>query len=339
MAALKLAEVLAFERKLSNSDGLMYSGLWQDKNNPNAWQPITLQEKSVRGTISNRAKPAIANDELKLNNEVEKANLQTVDVAQLPLEHDTLKLVYSLRVLGDISQPTSCNKPDYQEALQAVINRYLETHGCKELARRYAINLVNGRVLWRNRIGVENIHVKITNQDLKSSEQITTEFTASDFPLRDFETNNADIEPIADQIEAALLNQKTAFFRIETFALMGAGQEVFPSQELILDKGSSKKSKTLYHVKNVAGMHSQKIGNALRTIDTWYDNAETFGPIAAEPFGAVTSRGVAYRQPKQKKDFYSLLDAWVLKDKEPDVEQQHYVMSVIIRGGVFGGKD
>lgn len=47
---------------------------------------------------------------------------------------------------------------------------------------------------------------------------------------------------------------------------MGNAQEVCPSQELILDRGEQKgqKSKTLYMVDGVAGMHRQKIGNALR---------------------------------------------------------------------------
>ena len=50
----------------------------------------------------------------------------------------------------------------------------------------------------------------------------------------------------------------------------------------------------------------------------------------------VTSQGKAYRQPKQKLDFYTLLDNWVLRDEAPAVEQQHYVIANLIRGGVFG---
>ena len=127
-----------------------------------------------------------------------------------------------------------------------------------------------------------------------------------------------------------MLLQVTAFVRV------GPGQEVFPSQELILDKGNSKKSKTLYHVNDIAAIHSQKIGNALRTIDTWYEGADALGPIAAEPYGSVTTQGKAYRQPRQKLDFYTLLDNWVLHDNAPAIEQQHYVMAILIRGGVFG---
>lgn len=80
------------------------------------------------------------------------------------------------------------------------------------------------------------------------------------------------------------------------------------------------------------------MGNALRSIDTWYEEADTNGPIAIEPYGSVTTQGKAYRQPrnKAKDDFYSLLDAWVLKDKVPPLEQQHFVIATLIRGGVFG---
>ena len=100
-------------------------------------------------------------------------------------------------------------------------------------------------------------------------------------------------------------------------------------------------SKTLYSVNGIAGIHSQKLGNALRTVDTWYPGDGELGPIAVEPYGSVTTQGKAYRQPSEKADFYSLLDNWILKDQIPPVEQQHFVMATLIRGGVFGdaGKD
>ena len=48
--SLKTASVLAFERKLANSDALMFAGNWRQGNGA----PIVIQEKSVRGTISIR---------------------------------------------------------------------------------------------------------------------------------------------------------------------------------------------------------------------------------------------------------------------------------------------
>jgi CRISPR-associated protein Csy3 len=57
------------------------------------------------------------------------------------------------------------------------------------------------------------------------------------------------------------------------------------------------------------------------------------------PYGSVTSQGKAYRKPTDKVDFYSLLDNWLLKDRIPATEQQHFVMATLIRGGVFGDAD
>ena len=151
----------------------------------------------------------------------------------------------------------------------------------------------------------------------------------------------AALAELSQLIADGLLGSRHVLLQVTAFARAGAGQEVFPSQELILDKGKSTKSKTLYTVSNIAGIHSQKLGNALRTIDTWYPEAGELGPIAVEPYGSVTTQGKAYRQPKDKADFYTLLDSWLIKNQTPAAEQQHFVMATLIRGGVFGdaGKD
>jgi CRISPR-associated protein Csy3 len=334
---IKTASVLAFERKLANSDALMYAGNWQDRQDENKWKPIYIQEKSVRGTISNRLKNAIASDPAKLDNEIQKANLQTVDAAALPFGADTLKVSFTLRVLGDLETPFVCNNPAYQAALATKITNYVSTHGFSELARRYAENIANGRFLWRNRVGAEDVEVRVTYVLNEKPENIWI-FNSLDFNLRDFVKQPTDeLASLTSVIEQGLTNKGFVLLKIEAFARLGEAQEIFPSQELILEKDkNNKKSKTLYQVDKIAAMHSQKIGNALRTIDTWHPEVDEFGPIAIEPYGSVTTRGTACRQPKAKEDFYSLLDNWIIKDNEPSIGQQHYVMATLIRGGVFG---
>ncbi|ERT12422.1 type I-F CRISPR-associated protein Csy3 [Photorhabdus temperata] len=331
-STIKTASVLAFERKLSNSDAIMFAGNWVQ--NGGEWKPIVIQEKAVRGTISNRLKNALTSDPAKLDAEIQKANLQRVDVAALPFDADTLKVSFTLRVLGNLSTPSVCNDQDYQAELANVINGYIAEHGFKTLAARYAENLANGRFLWRNRVGVEEIEVCVKG---KSGEWWT--FNSEDFSLREFGKVEGNLAKLAAEIEEGLAGSGSTFFNVEAFVRLGCGQEVFPSQELVLDS-NSKKSKVLYQVNEIAALHSQKVGNALRTIDTWYPDASelALGPIAVEPYGSVTSRGKAYRQPKVKMDFYTLLDNWVVKGKAPEVEQQHYVMAILIRGGVFGEK-
>ncbi len=333
MAKLTTASVLAFERKLANSDALMYSGYWDDRAVADTWTPLAIQTKDVRGTISNRMKAAVASDPAKLDAEIEKANLQRVDVAALPFDADTLKVHFTLRILGGLATPSACNSPEYQSALAEKVNGYIKQNSFAELAARYAENIANGRFLWRNRVGAEAVEVHVHHGDSRWV------FDGYEFNLRKLSQPTEDLNVLSSVIQNGLEGEDFAFITVDAFVKLGQGQEVFPSQELILDKGKSDKSKVLYDVSGTAAMHSQKVGNALRTIDTWYPDADEVGPIAVEPYGSVTSRGKAYRQPKDKMDFYTLLDNWIIKDKEPELSQQHYVIATLIRGGVFGKAD
>lgn len=332
---LQTASVLAFERKLDPSDAIFRAGNWEERAASERWTPITIKTKSVRGTISNRLKTK-DQDPAKLDAAIENPNLQTVDVAALPADADTLKVQFTLRVLPGAGTPSACNSAEYQAKLQEVVQGYVQQHGFAELANRYAANLANGRFLWRNRQGAEEVEVQVALLKDGKPEQIWS-FDALSLNLRSLDAiENEEIKALGAVIADGLAGQRHVLLQVTAFVRMGAGQEVFPSQELILDKGKGSKSKTLYDVDGVAAIHSQKIGNAIRTIDTWYEDAAELGPIAVEPYGSVTTQGKAYRQPKQKMDFYSLLDNWLLKDQVPPAEQQHFVMAVLMRGGVFG---
>jgi CRISPR-associated protein Csy3 len=338
--ALKTASVLAFERKLDPSDALFFSGSWDKRTASQEWPAVSVREKSVRGTISNRLKTK-DQDPAKLDAAIENPNLQTVDVAALPADADTLKVIFTLRVLGGAGAPSACNNADYQRKLQSTVKGYVNAHGFSELAKRYAYNLANGRFLWRNRLGAEQVSVDVAQLvDGRAAQSWT--FDALSLSLRHFGAPT-EAAPALAQLTAliaeGLASNRHVLLQVTAFVRVGAGQEVFPSQELILDKAKTIKSKTLYTVSNIAGIHSQKIGNALRSIDDWYVGAEENGPIPVEPYGSVTTQGKAYRKPTDKVDFYSLLDNWLLKDRIPAAEQQHFVMATLIRGGVFGDAD
>ncbi|WP_168408259.1 type I-F CRISPR-associated protein Csy3 [Acinetobacter indicus] len=331
-----VASVLAFEKKLVPSDGYFYGTTWENRTEQAA---LKLIEKSVRGTISNRLKAADA-DPLKLDAKVENANLQIVDACALAEHQDTLKVAFTLKVLAGIEQPSACNNETFLNSYKEVAKNYIQTHGFAELAKRYALNIANARFLWRNRVGAEKIEVVVT-----VNENDTITFNAFDYKLHDFDNADAKVQNLADQIAQALKGELPyLLLKVEAYALVGKGQEVYPSEELVLQKNKEteeskkeKKSKILYQVNDVAAMHSQKIGNALRTIDTWYpDFEEQKSAIAIEPYGAVTNLGKAYRTPKAKQDFFSLFDKYALGESLENVEQEHYVMAVLVRGGVFG---
>src|SRR5690606_18706087 len=246
---LKTTSVLAFERKLDVSDALLFSGKWDNRSDSN-WLPVTINEKSVRGTISNRLKTK-DQDPAKLDAAIESPNLQTVDVATLPADADTLKVQFTLRVLSGAGEPSACNSAVYRDKLIAAVQGYAKANGYTELAGRYAANLANGRFLWRNRIGAETVEVRVSH--LKEGQAVASwTFDALAHSLRDLNSASSPSQGLAELatvIAAGLSGQAPhVLLQVSAFVRIGAGQEVFPSQELILDRTRGDKSKTLYEV-------------------------------------------------------------------------------------------
>jgi CRISPR-associated protein Csy3 len=340
MAKQKIPSVLACEKKLVASDATMFALNWNEINEADdvsKYQKLELQTKSVKGTISNRFKKTKKVDEDKFNESIQKANLQVVDYCSLPADKNTLAVRFSLKILGGLADIASCNCNEFRQQMQENIIGYIEEHSMSDLADRYATNIANARFLWRNRLGTEHITVKV--KILNEHSPYTFKFNAHEFSLKSFDKITDDLQKLSIFIGEALCSPHNFLtLQITAYAQVGMGQEVYPSEELVLDKADDAKSKILFETNNQAGMHSQKIGNALRTIDTWYPETEdepVAMPIACEPYGAVTSRGKAYRKPTSKKDFYTLFDGW-FNDKILTKEDAHYVIAILIRGGVFG---
>ena len=332
--------ILSFEAKLLCSDAVMHSGNWQDMERLEKWQAIKIEEKSVRGTKSHWQ--ASGSDEhkdhAKFLQDIAQANPQTVDNAALAFDTDTLKVSWTLRVLGNLAQSSACNNPDYDEKLRELIESYSKAYQFDELAKRYAINIANGRFLWRNRVGAEDVKIFVYLE----GEKDPLSFRAYDFKLSNFDSNDQGVIKLVDVIKQGLSDntgEKFTFIKIEAFTKLGNGQQVYPSQDMNMEK--SEKGKVLYKLNantdtEIAAMHSQKIGNAIRTIDNWHSQADKSGPIAIEPYGSVTVRGQAYR-PLNNGSFYKILENWI-NDKEPTEEEKHYMIATLIRGGVFSGE-
>lgn len=332
--------ILSFEAKLLCSDAVMHSGNWGDINYAEKWHPIKIEEKSVRGTKSHWQASGSEEhkDHTKFLQDIAQANPQTVDNAALPLDADTLRVNWTLRVLGNLNKSSACNDPDYDDKLSDLINDYAEEYKFDELAKRYAINIANGRFLWRNRVGAEEVRVFVY---LEGGDK-PLEFNAYEYTLNDFNHDDTNLSKLADIIKKGLSDttgEKYSFIKVVAFSKLGNGQQVYPSQDMNMEK--SEKGKVLYKLNTgtnseIAAMHSQKIGNAIRTIDNWHSQADKSGPIAIEPYGSVTVRGQAYR-PLNNGSFYKVLENW-MNDKEPSNTEKHYMIATLIRGGVFSGE-
>lgn len=335
-AKSKIPTVLSFERKLSPSAGYFYGTKWHDRSNED---PIIVTEIASRGVDSTR--PKSANNSSAFDANAKKPNLQTSDACFLTDDQDTVILSYTLKVISGLATPSNCNDNEFALTYGQMINRYSEQFGFYELARRYAQNIASGRALFRNRTLAEKIEVKVR----ANSEEFT--FDGSKYPLHDFSQNFKELEPLAKLIEQALKGDlNNLLLEIDTFAFIGRQQPVFPSQELTQNKKNDNgktdvypKTKILYSINGIAGMHYQKIGNAIRSIDTWYPEYENNKiAIPVETFGTVTHTSSVYRALSTKCDFYSLFDKYATGQDLTKDEDKHFVIACLIRGGVFGGK-
>ena len=343
---ISIPPVLSLERVFEASDGYMFENKWEDRYNDINKKPLQLSTATYRGTQSHRT----ASDK-----DIRNANIQRVDRCALTYGMDTLQVEMTLKVLNGICF-SNC-----MDDFKKVVCDKLETVGdlYNELARRYAINIANARMLFRNRKKADVVEtiVQLDGTKLRFNGKLDEkkkDFVIEDddailngvpVPFKGWNTNNHDIDILTNAIAERLSGKAKShlFLTITYNAFMGMGQEVFPSQEFI-EKNTMivPKSKALYQAKTIYGdsgliaaMHSVKLNNGLRTIDDWYDGAGN-NVIPVEVYGSVTLNNVAYRDKKSKKDFYTLFDRWMTQEAELEPEEKMFVIAVLMRGGVFG---
>ncbi|AUR91493.1 CRISPR-associated protein [Vibrio phage 1.161.O._10N.261.48.C5] len=305
MTKIKLPTTLAYSKKILNSNALMFAKTEQ------GLQPINVATKGILGTQSYYG----ADDK----NKAADANLQKVDFAELPLDSDTLVVKYNVKFLGDIFTAEMSG----DETVPQQIADKVEGVDYHTLAYRYVYNIASGRTLWRNRVGADEV---TTTVKVGEEEFI---FDSFDLPMNDWDDNDC-ITYLADKVAQVFANGSFVMLEVEHEVVLGAGMPVYPSEEFVEDTSKTKKSKTLFDINGQAAMHDVKIGNAIRTIDDWYE--DSLKPIAVEPFGSVPKMGQAHRA--KVGGFFKLLEG-----KSPlNDNEKLFVTSVLIRGGVFGGK-
>ncbi len=336
-----LPSMLSFERKLECSDGLMFTGNWDEKAQQESWQSIPIVPRQNRSTQSAYGIKDV--DKTKPNPVSSDS-----DDANLAIDNDTLKVSFTLRVIGNLGKPFACNKPDFAAAIEEKVTAFSQSESIEDLAFRYAYNIANGRFLWRNRVGAEKVEIVVKHEQ----DEAPTTFNAYDFSLNNFAKNsdNASLQKLSDLIQKGLQGDEETFVlvNVDAYVKLGKGQHVYPSQEMNMGE----KKKKLFQLDNCAAMHNVKIGNAIRTIDSWYGEqmlikiegkdktdtvkieSENKRPIAIEPYGSVTQHGRAYRHTQI--DLYTLMMSWV-NNKNIQADQQKFVVANLIRGGVFGG--
>ncbi len=357
-----VAGMLSFARSIQVTEGLFYA---TKNKNSNDLTPIEIVEKGVRGQTSHDG----AGDKAGLSNP------QTVEHAIIPQEHFGLSIRFSVRFMPFSLSPHSCDNQEVTRTYVRLAKAYRNADGFRELSRLYIWNLANARFAWRNRFQSDKQKVIIEEIDqgiklafnplkLRLDESAKLDQLVAAL-IEDNEKGKEKLEELINRVAKGLSNDdnNACTIKVEFNAKMEPGQEVFPSQEYLRDsiKKQRENPKSIHYGKPLkvlaslstpykgteirhASMHSQKIGAAIRHIDTWHDDQTHPYPIAVNPFGGIQDTGSALR--RGDNSFYKLrengseLIAGLDKVVQPEEisPEAHFIMANLIRGGVFGKK-
>ena len=345
--------MLSFARSLQLSEGLFFG----TRSSDDTWrEPIEVREKGVRGQSS----------EYKTDNPG-KSNPQVVETAAVPPGCDGVRLEFTMWVLPHTRKPWACGDADVGAAYERLVSKYAENGGFNVLARLYLWNIANGRFAWRNRFQTDDMKVEVIfdrRTIIFDPARLNLEVSDSVEKLRAAALSNepSAVEDLIACIAQGLTQKGGAgkFLKIAWQARMAAGQEVFPSQEYLREeiaKNANTASRVYAKLRcswrdreiNQASMHSQKIGAALRHIDTWHGHQDPKA-IAVNPYGGVQDTGAVLRAETGRGGLDTAKSFYKLREKPDDLlaavaavaeggtnnGDAHFFVANLVRGGVFG---
>lgn len=336
MSKLAIPSMLSYARSINPTDGLMFGS---DSMSEHV-EPILVTRRTARSPLSNFSETRNAEKNPARSRPTEG------DIAVLGPKVDTLNIQYSVVINGKSRRPHSCNNKfaETRDALLELTELFEEKGGYLELANRYLHQILSGAPAWRNLEMAECCDVTITTrQGSVSSTCEDGEVTVQDKKARN---------KIAERMAKALGSEKGMFRLNVVMKLpMAPMTEVFPS-ELFSDT-DQRKQLSFIEVPGDNGkparqaiLHNQKIGNAIRTIDDWYDDDAPYA-IAVEPYGIDQKLNTAVRI-ESHRHFYKLMTHHVtpfiasLKQAKSASDipgDACFFVACLIRGGVFSAKD
>lgn len=283
------------------------------------------------GTISNYISDKDFDKTLNSESKSPKGpNIFTRDVASLSPTYDTVVVTGSIKFVNNFTKPSISDTPEFTAVHQEFVKAYLDKYGLSGLIKRYLDNIYNNAILWRNQYGIPaGLFIRVRSVGI------------------DLVYRADDAEELAVLIEKQLLDSKVVMLDVAVAVIVGDGAEVFPSQPFAdgdakkAARGDSSYGRMLSSIKLVDGreqviLHSQKVGNALRRVDVWYgEGDDEVEPIAVEAYGAVVTLRTVHRA--KPNSFFNHFN-FDLVSKVNDEKVAHYVMAMLIKGGVLGMK-
>jgi len=339
---MQLPRQLSFKRSINPSKGVFF--YHQD----GGLHPLQVERIKIRGSKSGYSE-AYSGDKLKGSVtpfSLGQGNPHTIDTCYLPPLAESLVCRFSLRISPNALSPDKCSDNVFKDSFIELIDQYRRLDGFYELAKRYAKNILMGSWLWRNREGnITSICVKTSNGNTYNIEKSHALYWDEVWP----EESKVKLDNIAKEIEISL-SKKRCFWQCEVSAELKLPfcSEIYPSQCFVDNEDGNRSSKILLTTdingKPAACFNADKIGAAIQMIDDWWDESCDL-PLRVNEYGADPENLIARRHPQNNNDFYKLLmdipshiNALNVLNKRSEIPPNiHFLMSVLVKGGMFQG--
>lgn len=290
-------------------------------------------------------------------------NPQRTESAKTDPESTGMMVRFSFSTITLDNAIFACNQGDFRASVQAFIERFRGSGEIQEVCSRYSRNILNGRWLWRNRILGKSITVSVESS-LQPGETIKADATPR--PQHAFGGYTEAERRLAEFLLESLTGTP-AQFKVKAvidFGMTGCF-EVFPSQNYVSEKPKGF-ARSIYKINRInrrellqimskndadtysgdivhmgdAAIRDQKVGNAIRTIDTWYEGETEAAPIPVEPKGANIETNEVKREKCHVFDMLLDIDSInPSSDGEPLNREAMFILGNLIRGFLAGEKN
>lgn len=344
----KLPGIFAVQRGIILSDAVFYNAVDGKEQSP-----VKVVRHGVLGTQN------------VVGKEKDVKNPQRTESAKTEADANGLIVTFSLSTIDLRQSVYACSEPDWKSAVLGFIERHENSEELHELCRRYARNILNGRWLWRNRLLGRSITIQATS----TKYQKTIAVDALKIPFNSFGNYSAEEQELGGWLHESFAGSiDTIHVRAHLDFGMTGSIEVFPSQNMVMKKEKPDGfARSLYKLDRmsrydlfklvdetqadrymadmidmgIAALRDQKVSNAIRTIDTWYEGSGDAAPIPIEPLGANIERNMIMRPPSSANNLFYLLPR--VLPTAPQTGQFNadaaFVLANLIRGFVGSEKD
>ena len=289
-------------------------------------------------------------------------NLSEGEEVRLSLQSDSLKVETTVIVRNISRAPYSCDHVETTAAMKKMADTLVDDSAVvSKIAERIVFQILAGNIVWRNKSLFSDMIVRAEWTSGNDKGEVVYK-NGLDFPLapvlslsykktigaqspHPIETFMAQATPeimgFVELVEETLSGKRNRplVVNVSVIGKASPGQSVYPSQAMTSDT-----TKRFQRYEDRLIISADKIQNALRRFDWDHSsNSDSHAPLdsiiaSVEPSGGTIDGPRVRGENGRKPDFYGYKEDYLARKTLPtEIEEKIYLVTCLIRGGVFVG--